>query len=70
MKEEQRINQQVDPVDHENKEIHQAEDYVEHDQVSTDTVETKTDVMKDDKKQVSAEIERNEVADSLKDKGC
>lgn len=69
MKEEKRINS-IDPVDHENKQIHQAEDYIEHAQVSTETVETKTDVMKDDKKQVSAEIERNEVADALKDKGC
>lgn len=69
MKEEKRINS-IDPVDHENKEINRPEDYVEHAQVSTETVETKTDVMKDDKKQVSAEIERNEVADLLKDKGC
>lgn len=69
MKDEKRINT-VDPVDHENKEIKNSQDYVEHDQVPTDTVETKSDVMKDDQKQVSAEIERNEVAEALKDKGC
>lgn len=67
--EDKRINT-VDPVDHENKQIKDAEDYVEHDQVAKDTPERKTDVMKDNRKQVSAEIVRTELADELKDKGC
>ncbi len=60
----------VDPVDHENKKIKDAEDYIEHDQVDKDTPERKTDVMKDNRKQVSAEIVRTELGEELKDKGC
>lgn len=67
--EDKRINK-VDPVDHENKEIKSSEDYVEHDQVAKDKPETKTDVMKDAQKQVSAEIIRTELGDELKEKGC
>ena len=60
----------IDPVDHEDKIIKKPEDFV------TDKPELKkdhqkvSDVMKDDRKQVSAEIDRSDLADSLKDKGC
>lgn len=60
----------VDPVDHEEKKIERSEDYVEHDQLKAEQPETKSDVMKDNRKQVSAEIVRTELGDELKDKGC
>ncbi|NMB04137.1 MAG: hypothetical protein GX978_06250 [Tissierellia bacterium] len=67
---ENRRKNTIDPVDHENKEIRNSEDYVEHDQVKKNTPESKTDVMKDNQKQVSAEIVRTELGEELKDKGC
>lgn len=65
---EKKINT-VDIVDHEQKIIEDSVDYVEHDHLK-ETPESKTDVMKDNRKQISAEMIRTELGDELKDKGC
>lgn len=59
-----------DPVDHENKEIHSPEDYVQHDNLHEPKSEERSDIMKEDAKQVSSEIDRPNLAEELKDKGC
>lgn len=58
----------VDPVDHENKIIENAEDYVT-DKVGQKQRSDVSDTMKDPNKQVSAEIDRDEVDERL-NKGC
>lgn len=65
------ITPAVDIVDHENKTIKEAEDFVKHEGNVEKTAENEAaDTMRLEKKQVSAEIYRNDFADELKDKGC
>lgn len=66
------IKTNVDPVDHEEKIIKNAEDYVEHGKEKLlDQTKVVSDTMKDASKQVSAEIDRSDEGyDALKDKGC
>ncbi|HHX03348.1 MAG TPA: hypothetical protein GX733_03575 [Tissierellia bacterium] len=60
----------VDVVDHEEKNIQDSEDFVTHEGNLKEQSEEVSDTMKQQKKQVSAEIHRSDFSDQLKDKGC
>ncbi len=70
MKEKEHITSSVDIVDHEEKTIADAKDYVTHEGNLKEKSEEVSDTMKQQSKQVSAEIHRSNFAEELQDKGC